>query len=142
MTKFYQIQSISKYHGKRENTGYYHFVLFHNVIRRLLSQGCEMLITSFLSFAHKLFYLFTDKNNYLSQLLFDVFKCFCCLVTNNRTHVWYTYLSLYHTTRTFNDPEEKRLFKTLREKEKMLVTSIFSFSHNVFKPIKDKNHQF
>ena len=28
--------------------------------------------------------------------------------------------------------------KTLREKEKMLVTSIFSFSHNVFDPIKHK----
>ena len=32
--------------------------------------------------------------------------------------------------------------KTLREKEKMLVTCIFSFSHNVFSPIKDKNHHF
>ena len=32
---------------------------------------------------------------------------------------------------------ESILLKTLWEKEKMLVTSIFSFSHNVF---KDKNH--
>ena len=32
----------------------------------------------------------------------------------------------------FNDPEKKSLLKTLWEKEKMLVTSIFSFSCNVF----------
>ena len=29
----------------------------------------------------------------------------------------------------FNNPKEKRLLKTLWEKEKMQVTSIFSFSH-------------
>ena len=38
-------------------------------------------------------------------------------------------LTLYHTNPIFNDP---RLLKTFWEKEKMLVTSIFSFSHNVF----------
>ena len=41
-------------------------------------------------------------------------------------------LTLYHTTATFNNPEKEALIKTLWEKEKMLVTSIFSFSHNVF----------
>ena len=30
----------------------------------------------------------------------------------------------------------------MREKEKVLATSTFSFSHNVFNPIKDKNHNF
>ena len=30
--------------------------------------------------------------------------------------------------------------KTLLEKDKMLVTSIFSISHNVFYPIKDKSN--
>ena len=34
---------------------------------------------------------------------------------------------------------ERSLFKTLWEKEKLLVTSIFSFSHNVFYSIKDRN---
>ena len=33
-------------------------------------------------------------------------------------------------------PSRSSLLKTLWEKEKMLVTSIFSFSHNVFYPIK------
>ena len=33
--------------------------------------------------------------------------------------------------------EKKRLLKTLWEKKKILVTSIFFFSHNVFYPMKD-----
>ena len=37
----------------------------------------------------------------------------------------------------FDTPEETGLLKTLREKEKILVTSIISFLHNVFNPIKD-----
>ena len=37
-------------------------------------------------------------------------------------------------------PQERSLLKTLWEKEKMLVTSIFSFFHSVFYPIKDRNH--
>ena len=41
-------------------------------------------------------------------------------------------LSLYHTIPTFNTCENRKLLKTLWEKEKMLVTSIFSISHNVF----------
>ena len=36
------------------------------------------------------------------------------------------------------DYGEELLMKTLWEKEKMLVTSIFSFSHNIFFFIKDK----
>ena len=42
----------------------------------------------------------------------------------------------------FKQPCIRRLLKTLQEKEKMLVTSMFSFSHNVFFPIKDRNHHF
>ena len=34
------------------------------------------------------------------------------------------------------------LWKTLWEKEKMLVTSIFSISHSVFYSIKERNHHF
>ena len=34
------------------------------------------------------------------------------------------------------------LLKTLLEKEEMLVTSIFSFSNNVFYSIKDINNYF
>ena len=51
-------------------------------------------------------------------------------------------LSRYHTILTFNDPQERGLLKTLLKKEKMLITSIFSFSHNVFYPIKDRNLHF
>ena len=35
-------------------------------------------------------------------------------------------------------PRDKKLFKTLWLKEKMLVTSIFSFSHNIFHPSQTK----
>ena len=41
-------------------------------------------------------------------------------------------LRLYHTAQSFNDPDRKTLLKTFWEKEKMVVTSIFSFSQNVF----------
>ena len=37
-------------------------------------------------------------------------------------------------------PLGNKSLKTLLEKGKMLVTSIFSFSHNVFFSIKDKYH--
>ena len=40
--------------------------------------------------------------------------------------------TLFHTIHTLNDPKEKGLSKTLREKEKILETSILSFSDNVF----------
>ena len=40
---------------------------------------------------------------------------------------------------TFDAFEEKALLKTLWEKEKMLLTSFFSFSHNVFYPVKDNS---
>ena len=41
---------------------------------------------------------------------------------------------------TFWHVWERSLFKTLWEKKKMLFTSIFSFSHNVFYLIQDRNH--
>ena len=50
-------------------------------------------------------------------------------------------LTLYHTLHTFNDPKEEGFGKDW-EKEKMLETSIFSFSHSVFYPIEDRNHPF
>ena len=52
-----------------------------------------------------------------------------------------TFNSLPHNP-DFKRPWVKIPLKTLWEKEKMLVASIFSFSHNVFNPIKDKNHHF
>ena len=49
-------------------------------------------------------------------------------------------LTLYHTIPTFNNPKEEGFGKHYGEKEKMLVTSIFSFSHNVFYTVKDRNY--
>ena len=53
------------------------------------------------------------------------------------------YLTLSHSYKTwFLCVCSTCLLKTLWEKEKMLVTSIFSFSHSVFYPIKNRNHYF
>ena len=43
---------------------------------------------------------------------------------------------------THSRPRRGRLSKALWEKEKMLVTSIFSFSQNVFYLNEDRNHNF
>ena len=42
--------------------------------------------------------------------------------------------TLYHTIPTFNNPKKEAFWKQLWKKEKMLVTSIFSFLHNIFYP--------
>ena len=46
--------------------------------------------------------------------------------------------TLYHTIPTFNDPKKESFWKHWGKKEKMLVTSIFSFSHNVFYPSQNE----
>ena len=43
-------------------------------------------------------------------------------------------LALYHIIPTFNDPEIESFWKQCGKRRKMLVTSIFSFSHYVFYP--------
>ena len=47
-------------------------------------------------------------------------------------------LIFYHTVPTLIDLVELPFKKTLLEKKKMLVTSIFSFCHNVFYPSQSK----
>ena len=39
-----------------------------------------------------------------------------------------------------NNPWKEAFWKTFKEKEKMMVNSIFSFSHNVFYPLKENSH--
>ena len=46
--------------------------------------------------------------------------------------------TLYHSIPTFDDPRKRSLLKSWWEKEKMLVTSIFSFAHNVFYPFHEE----
>ena len=50
-----------------------------------------------------------------------------------KSAIWKRVNSLQHNP-DFWRPQGKKLLKTFREKEKMLVTSIFSFSQNVFCP--------
>ena len=63
----------------------------------------------------------------------NIFKVICCFVKvmNLVSLDEEKFLILYQTIPTFNDCE-KRLLKTLWEKEKMLALSIFSFSNIVF----------
>ena len=48
--------------------------------------------------------------------------------------------TLYHTIPTFNDTEEEGFGKHWGEKEKMLVTSIFSFSRSVFSTLSKREN--
>ena len=50
-------------------------------------------------------------------------------------------LPLYDTIPSLTTLNQ-RAFENIGEKEKMLVTSIFSFFHNVFYPLKERNHHF
>ena len=64
------------------------------------------------------------------------------IVENGRNvdHQHFLFITYFFTTKSqFKQPKKRSLLKTLWEKEKMLVTSIFSFSLNVFYPIKDRN---
>ena len=47
-------------------------------------------------------------------------------------------LTLYHKIPTSYNPEKEIFYENIVEKEKMLVTSIFSFSRKVFYPSQKK----
>ena len=80
-----------------------------------------MLVTSIFSFYHNIFYPSQNKFQFFTQVYFSFLSSYR--------------LTFYHTILTFN---KRSLLKTLWEKEEMLVTSIFSFSHNVFYPSQNK----
>ena len=81
--------------------------------------------------------LFITSNFFFSHNVFNT----CLLLMRQSEYLGSKGLTLYQTIPTLNDSLKRKLLKTLREKEKMLVTSISSFSHNVFNPIKG-NFQF
>ena len=62
-------------------------------------------------------------------------KGIICDPTLNATD---TELTPYIAVPTYNTSRNKSILKILWEKEKILVTCIFSFSYNVFYPIKEK----
>ena len=87
-------------------------------------------------------YSFMELNGYLPQLngshfdtsqLLQVGSKYLQYLQNVTVFVFCLYWSStrYHTIPTFNKPENN-LMKTWWEKEEMLLTSISSFSHNVF----------
>ena len=74
-----------------------------------------------------------DQNVFV-LIFFDRFilqySCTLCYRPKNSTNL----LTCFHKIPTFNDSAKNTLLKTLRKKEKMLVTTIFSFFCNVFYP--------
>ena len=110
-----------------------------------------MLVSRIFSFSHSVFYSIKEKNSHFSYLQFVVWKCFqlaeskilsfgeelSLLFPENDSFI-YNKLTLYLKMMIFDTLDEKSLLKTLWKKEKMLLSSIFSFFHNVFYPTKEK----
>ena len=97
-----------------------------NVLKRNLVRLAEVWLDDF-------------KEYYYSRIghdLVSVFLIFLILLVSING----TLLTHSHTMTPFGVSGKEVFFKTLWEKEKMLVTSIFSFSHNVFYSIKDRNY--
>ena len=87
--------------------------------RKTLWEKEKLLVTSNFSFAHSVFKRLVSQGR-------------------QKVSLFGNGLTLYHTTPTINDINT-RAFENLWEEEKMLVTSIFSFSNNVFYCVKDRN---
>ena len=86
----------------------------------------KLLLTSNFSFSYNVSYSFRE----LSTTFIKSKIVLCNLFNPFPNKPWF--LWIYSTS----------LLKTLWEKEKMLVTSIFSFSHSVFYSIRKINHHF
>ena len=70
-------------------------------------------------------YVGKQSHNLFQHIIPNIFPSNVSLLYNKLV------LTIYHTIPTFNNPK-RSLLNTLWEKEKMLVTIIFSFSHSVF----------
>ena len=104
-----------------------------------------MLVTSIFSFFHNVFYLYKNKSEHFSNVYFVIFKCFEFGRVQNfaigkrvkeLTRILLLrrqLLTLSKTSPCFSRVCSTSLLKTLWEKEKMLLTINFSFSHSVFK---------
>ena len=82
------------------------------------------------------------KSNLSPANAFNLFFTLSTIETIDKTILTLLSTLLYHTIPTSNDLEKEAFMKTLWEKEKMLVTSIFSFSQNVFYPSQNKFQYF
>ena len=97
-----------------------------------------MLVTSNFSFSHTVFKRLMQQTRKNQNLFGKGLRCHLQCFEHGQVQnfvLCYRVDPLSHYD-TFWRVWKKNLFKTLREKEKMLVTSIFSFSHNVLYSIK------
>ena len=81
--------------------------------------------------------LIVDSKFLREESLLELIKVGCTRYTKHVLAYMYS-LSLYHLIQTFNDAKKEAFLK--QEKEKMLVTSIFSLSNNVFYPSQKEHH--
>ena len=117
--------SFRNNYGKRRNARYQHYSFSQRTVLRLSRTN----------------YVYQEQTMVLnlSNLLFVSANCF----PFGQVYNFIMWRTLYHTIPTFNDPKERASkLKTLWEKKKMLVTSIFFFSHNVLYLIQNKSCYF
>ena len=106
-----------------------------------------MLVTSIFSFFHNVFYASDNKFLYYSHLYFEVCESFqsglfkSCVVKKTcsriklkniwdsalRSGLLKTYLTLYHTIPTFNDPEKEALWKHWGKRRKHWYPAFYLF---------------
>ena len=120
----------------------------------------KLLLTSNFSFSHSVFYSFLELSAIFTKVKIVVCKLFQFGSVQNllfgkglrSAHIVLTrityleWCTLYHTTLNDLNPFPNKpwflrvcitsLLKTLWEKEKLLVTNNFSFSHSVFYPFE------
>ena len=94
---------------------------------RLSTTEIIIYVTFILSSANAFKFKFLSSGNGLIDVLYVDFDP-------------YTFINPLPNNHDFYWPWIRSLLKTLWEKEKMLVTSIFSFFHNVFYPSQNKFH--
>ena len=84
------------------------------------------------SFSHNVFYPYKkEKNQFLSHIYFVICEMLSVWTRLKFCHL-VRFLTLSQTSPGFYVPAVQVFLKTLSEKEKLLVTSNFSFSHSVF----------
>ena len=86
----------------------------------------------------RILYNVVCKQNQFDYLFSVSSNNLLCILYISHKYIAKRVITLDHTIPTFTGLEMGRLLKTLWEKEKMLVTSIFSFSHYVFYPSQNK----
>ena len=94
-----------------------------------------MLVTSFFSFSHNVFYSSQNKFKFFSHIYFAV--CEYSQFGKDKNFVILERVDPFPNIPWFSHVCSSSLLKTLWEKEKLLIMSNVSFSHSVFYPFRE-----